>query len=439
MFEWPDLNTLPSSLAERNMRMFNNSLMSDVNFIVRDSESQRKISIPAHKYVLSIGSPVFYKMFYGDLSEKSDSIELVDADSESLLELFRFMYSDETNLTASCVLRVMYLAEKYMVPALLDECAKFLKNEINAENTWEILRQCEFFRDTEKLQERCWSIVDLQTRQCIRSKGFLSNSQGIVEVLVKRESLDIEESELLRALLSWAEEQCNLHSLEPRSENIKKFLSAKVLSHISFKFINDSDLINHCLATGVLDLKDSQFSQELANLDFVPAVSVQPNKGSRPRQGIQPLRCRRLFVNEPPRLFAPYESTNNVCFFADQSVCIRGVRIILSGRNLHDDYVVITKLLDSNRTCVSCVQGNYKVEFGGTEGLPGFDILFTEPVLVKKGAKHFITMFSPAELDLPQRIGKRDEVNCAGVNFYFPDSTHRQFPELIFHPLPPLW
>ena len=225
MFEWPDLNTLPSSLAERNMRMFNNSLMSDVNFIVRDSESQRKISIPAHKYVLSIGSPVFYKMFYGDLSEKSDSIELVDADSESLLELFRFMYSDETNLTASCVLRVMYLAEKYMVPALLDECAKFLKNEINAENTWEILRQCEFFRDTEKLQERCWSIVDLQTRQCIRSKGFLSNSQGIVEALVKRESLDIEESELLRALLSWAEEQCKLHSLEPRSENIKKFLS----------------------------------------------------------------------------------------------------------------------------------------------------------------------------------------------------------------------
>lgn len=445
MFEWPDLNTLPSSLAERNRRMFNNSLMSDVNFIVRDKESQRKISIPAHKYVLSIGSPVFYKMFYGDFSEKSDSIELVDADPESLLELLRFMYSDETNLTARCVLRVMYLSEKYMVPALLDECAKFLRNEINAENTWEILKQCEFFRDTEKLQKRCWSIVDLQTRQCLRSKGFLSNTQGIVEALVKRKSLYIEESELLRAILSWAKEQCKLHSLVPRSENIKKFLGAKVLSHIRLEFIDDNDLINHCLATGVLDLNDSQFTQELANLDFVPAISNQdffslrPNKGSRPRQGIQPLRCRRLFVDELPRLCAPYESTNSVCFYADQSVCIRGVRIILSGRNLNDDYVVITKLLDNNRTCVSCVQGSYKVEFGGTEGLPGFDIFFAEPVLVKEGAKHFITMFSPAELDLPPGIGKRDEVNCAGVNFYFPDSTHRQFPELIFHPLPPLW
>lgn len=78
--------------------------MSDINFIVRDSETERKMSIPAHKYVLAIGSPVFYKMFYGDLSEKSDSVELVDADSDSLLELFRFLYSDETHLTAGCVL-----------------------------------------------------------------------------------------------------------------------------------------------------------------------------------------------------------------------------------------------------------------------------------------------------------------------------------------------
>lgn len=425
--------------------MFNNSLMSDVNFIVRDSESQRKVSIPAHKYVLSIGSPVFYKMFYGDLSERSNSIELVDADSDSLLELFRFMYSDETNLTANCVLRVMYLAEKYMVTALLDECAKFLKNEINADNTWEILKQCEFFRDTEQLQERCWSIVDLQTRQCLRSKSFLLTSQAILETLVKRGSLDIEESELFRAILSWAEAQCKVQSLQPRAENIKKFLGATVLSHIRFTSIDDSDLINDCLASGILDLGDSQFTQEFTTPYFVLAKSNQdpfplrPVKGSRPRQGIQPLRCRRLFINESPRLFAPYESTNSVCFIADQSVCISGVRIILSGRNLNDDYVVITKLLDSNRTCVSCVQGSYKVEFGGTEGLPGFDVFFMEPVLVKKGAKHFITMFSSAELDLPQRIGKKDEVNCAGVNFYFPDSTHRQFPELIFHPLPPLW
>lgn len=438
-----DFNTLPPSLTERNKRMYNNSLMSDINFIVRDSDTERKVSIPAHKYVLSIGSPVFYKMFYGDLSERSESVELVDADSDSLLELFRFLYSDETHLTADCVLRVMYLAEKYMVPGLLDECADFLKNEIDADNALDILKQCEFFRDTEQLQERCWSIVDLQTRQCLRSKSFLSTSQAILEALVKRETLDIEETDLFRAVLSWGEAQCKVHSLEPKAKNIIKFVGGS-LSHIRFSSIEDSDLLNHGLATGIIN--DSQLTRGLTAPDFVLAKSNHDHFPWRPtsprpptRPGIKPLRCRRLFVNQPPRLFAPYESPNSVCFLADQPVCISGVRIILSGRKLNDDYAVITKLLDSTRTCLSCVQGSYTVEFGGTEGLPGFDVYFTEPVLVKKGVKYFITMFSPAELDLPQCIGKKDEVNCAGVNFYFPDSTHRQFPELIFHPLAPLW
>jgi len=440
-----DFKTLSLSLRERNKRMYNNSLMSDINFIVRESETERKMSIPAHKYVLAIGSPVFYKMFYGDLSEKSDSVELVDADSNSLLELFRFLYSDETHLTAECVLRVMYLAEKYMIPGLLDECAEFLSNEIDANNALDILKQCELFGDTDQLQERCWNIVDLQTRQCLRSKSFLSTSGTILEALVKRETLDIDERELYRAVISWAGAQCKAHSLEPIAKNIRKFLGG-VMAHIRFSLIKDSDLLNHSLASGILTFEDSQFTQGLSASDFVLAQLNHDHsplrliKARHPaRQGIKPLRCRRLSVNEPPRLFVPYESTNSVCFIADQPVCISGVRIILSGQKLNDNYAVITKLLDSNRSCVSCVQGSYTVEFGGTEGLPGFDVYFTEPILVRKGAKYFITMFSPAELDLPQCIGKKDQVNCAGVNFYFPDSTHRQFPELIFHPLAPLW
>ncbi len=50
--------------------------------------------IPAHKFVLSISSPVFEAMFYGDLAKTGDSIELPDCEYESLLELFRYMYSD---------------------------------------------------------------------------------------------------------------------------------------------------------------------------------------------------------------------------------------------------------------------------------------------------------------------------------------------------------
>lgn len=447
----PDLNALPSNLTQRNKRMFNNVLMSDVNFIVKDTETGKKVAIPAHKYVLSIGSPVFYKMFYGDLAEASNSVEVVDADSNSLLELLRFLYSDETNLTAGCVLQVMYLAEKYMVTGLLDECSEFLKNEIDAENAFEVLTQCEHFRDTEELEERCWSIVDLQTRKCLRSRSFLATSERILDVLLRRETLDIYEDELFRAVLFWAEAKCRLRSIDPIAQNVKKAIGG-AMSHIRFSCIADKEILNRALESGILDNdawqasrghttpRSKRFVREKFNHDFpLRTIVDDSNLCVRQRQGIKPLRCRRLFMNEPPRLFAPYESKHSVSFITDQPVCMYGVRVISSGRKLNDNYAVITKLLDSNRSCNSCVKGTYIVEYGGTEGLPGFDVYFEEPVLIKKGAKYFITIFSPTELDLPQRIGKKDEVHCAGVNFYFPDSTHRQFPELIFHPLAPLW
>ena len=86
--------------------MLNNELFSDVKFVVRksDSESESKQVIPAHKFVLSIGSPVFEAMFYGELAENRDSIELPDCEYESLLELFRHMYSDEVNLSGNNVM-----------------------------------------------------------------------------------------------------------------------------------------------------------------------------------------------------------------------------------------------------------------------------------------------------------------------------------------------
>ena len=66
-----------------------------MNFVVRDSQdgSESK-TIPAHKFVLAISSPVFYAMFYGALAETEDYVEMSDCEYESLLELFRFIYSD---------------------------------------------------------------------------------------------------------------------------------------------------------------------------------------------------------------------------------------------------------------------------------------------------------------------------------------------------------
>ena len=86
-----------SAIAERTTFIFNKELLSDVKFVVPAStgESKSKKVIPAHKFVLAISSPVFYAMFHGQMAETKDSIELPDCEYESLLEMFRYLYSDK--------------------------------------------------------------------------------------------------------------------------------------------------------------------------------------------------------------------------------------------------------------------------------------------------------------------------------------------------------
>ena len=164
-----DWQTARRTIRERSRFMFNNNLFSDVKFVVQsaDDESQSKKMIPAHKFVLSISSPVFEAMFYGELAETRDSIELPDCEYESLLEMFRFMYSDEVNLSGSNVMGVLYLAKKYMVPSLADKCTEYLQDNLDPSNVFSILPHALKFEE-EKLADRCWEVVDKQTEEAVK-------------------------------------------------------------------------------------------------------------------------------------------------------------------------------------------------------------------------------------------------------------------------------
>ena len=55
-----------------NRPMFNNPKLSDVRFLI---EGQ---TVYGHKLILAKASPVFESMFYGELKEKREEIEIKD-------------------------------------------------------------------------------------------------------------------------------------------------------------------------------------------------------------------------------------------------------------------------------------------------------------------------------------------------------------------------
>lgn len=167
--------TARCSIRERCKLMFNNELLSDVKFVVRDAEggSERMKTIPAHKFVLAISSQVFFAMFYGELAEKKDSINISDCEYRSLLEVFRFIYSDEVNLNADNVMQVLYLAKKYMLPSLVDKCTEYLGENLDASNVFHVLPEAQKYEEKD-LVDKCWEVIDKHGDEAVKSDAFVT-------------------------------------------------------------------------------------------------------------------------------------------------------------------------------------------------------------------------------------------------------------------------
>ena len=239
------------SIRERTKFMLNNHLFSDVKFVAYKSscDNESKEVISAHKFVLSIGSPVFEAMFYGELAETSDSIELPDCEFESLLEFFRFLYSDEVNLSRSNVMGVLYLAKKYMVPTLAGNCTEYLKNNVEPSNVFNILSMAEKYGE-KNLVSQCWEVVDGHTQVALKADGFATIEKSLLEAVVIRDTLNVKEVDLFRAVNSWATKKCQTQGLPVDGKVKRKILGERIVKSIRFPVMKQEEF-----AAVVLDSK----------------------------------------------------------------------------------------------------------------------------------------------------------------------------------------
>ena len=260
--------------------MFNNELFSDVKFVARAANggNESKQVVPAHKFVLSISSPVFEAMFYGELAETTDCIELPDCEYESLLELFRYMYSDEANLSGSNLMGVLYLAKKYMVPSLADKCAEYLQDNLDPSNVFDILPQAQKYEE-EKLVDQCWRVVDEQTEEAVKSDGFATIERSLLETVVERDTLDIQEIELFKAANLWATKRCEEQGLSTDGSEKRRILGERIVKGIRFPVMTQYEF-----AAVVLDCKiltPDEVSSVVKYLNSVPDTQVVFPKAER--------------------------------------------------------------------------------------------------------------------------------------------------------------
>ena len=249
-------NSAKANIRERGIFMFNSDLLSDVSLVVRsssdDSDAKKsKMAIPAHKFVLSICSPVFFAMFNGELSEKSDSIDLPDCEYEGVLEMLRYMYSGEVELEESNVMQVLYVAKKYILPSLAEECIDFLIGNLDVASVFCLLSYAEQY-DEKRLVDRCWKLIDRETEEVVESEGFATIQRSLLEDIVKRDSLNIREVELFKAVDLWATKECERQGLAVDGQMKRKILGEQIVKGIRFPAMEEEEFASVVLDCDIL-------------------------------------------------------------------------------------------------------------------------------------------------------------------------------------------
>ncbi|KAL9980022.1 hypothetical protein ACROYT_G008553 [Oculina patagonica] len=433
--------TTRPTIRERSKFMLNNDLFSDVKFVVRDAngESESKQVIPAHKFVLSISSPVFEAMFYGELAEARDCIELPDCENESLLELFRYMYSDEAILSGSNVMGVLYLAKKYMVPSLVDKCTEYLQDKLDPSNVFNILPDAQKYEE-KNLVDRCWGVIDEKAEEAVKSDEFVTIERSLLEVIVERDTLAIEEVELFKAVNLWATKKCEEQGLSTDGSEKRKILGERIVKGIRFPVMKQQEF-----AGVVLDCKILTQDEAFSVFKFFNSIPDSPiGFQVKERNGVQELYqhfCRFGSVNDTGSGFS-YSPGEKDCLFlkVDRDVVLHGVTLFGSENN---KYLVTLEILNFEESkYIYSRTGTFSSVYIKSEPVSyyGFKIVFDPPVIIKRAVKYRFE----ASISGPNScfgVNGKLSVVCSGAKFTFDRSSESsngthvaqgQFPEFLF-------
>jgi hypothetical protein len=414
------------TIRERNRYMFKNSLMSDVHFLVgmNDETEGEKQSVPAHKYVLAISSPVFFAMFYGRLAETQDTVEIPDSNYESFVEFLRFLYYDEVNLTVDIVMGVNYLAKKYIVPALEKKCSVFLEKAVDASNVFKLLSYARKYKD-EVVEKICWEFLDSDTVEAVNSECFCQVDKEVICELLTRDTLHAKEIELFLAVKKWAEVERSEWDEETSRNDLTKESINEVVNLIRYPLMSQREFAEHVAKSKLLRHEDVinmflKFNDTLEDDAVLPFSQV-------PRRGYY-----RCFLWEHVYDTLDIETwdaeisrmPNTLTFSSNCNILLCGVGLYGSDHD-NDSYTFHVDVSDEDDTMLLQSEGSFSCH----SRCFVYDVIFNKPVKVHKNVWYTIlaTVDGPRGVYGGQSVAQTglgldiDEICCGPVRFLFKD------------------
>ncbi|XP_072450244.1 BTB/POZ domain-containing protein 2-like isoform X2 [Chiloscyllium punctatum] len=423
MYNWQATKT---TVKERFAFLFNNEILSDVHFLVGKGMGTQRI--PAHRFVLAVGSAVFDAMFNGGMATTSTEIELPDVEPAAFLALLKFLYSDEVQIGPETVMTTLYTAKKYAVPALEAHCVEFLKKNLRADNAFMLLTQrhramcgntsvmsgeavvgqpsgCqgsvsvwprnredqekalnwdEEFKegdqvgegearlfDEPQLASLCLENIDKNTSDAINAEGFTDIDLDTLMAVLERDTLGIREIRLFNAVVRWAEAECQRQQLQLTPENKRKVLG-KALSLIRFPLMTIEEFAAGPAQSGILT------DREVVSLFLHFTVNPKPRVEfiDRPRCCLRGKECSINRFQQVESRWGYSGTSDRIRFTVNRRIFVVGFGLYGS---IHGptDYQVNIQIIhtDSNT-----ILGQNDTGFSCDGSSNTFRVMFKEPV-----------------------------------------------------------
>ena len=420
-----DWQTTKGTVRERTAFLFNNSLMSDVELVAEDPDGET-VRIPVHRLVLAISSPVFYRMFYG-MFEKKNEIKITDTDSGTLLEFLRFIYCDKVELTTQNVLDVFRIADKYIVPSLVDECRRFLLANITPENACRVLELAKMF-DEFALEQACWREIDQRPSECLLFDRVTNLRHETLVELLERDTVQTEEVHMFEASRRWAEAKCKEEGLE-KTGTVLNGILGKALRLIRFPVMSQEEFARSVVPARILTSEKAlQVYQFLSKVIRKNEVDF-PCEKRKHFESIPRKECIRFATGGS---WASSQSTHTVQTFSkvtealtfetDQVILFSGVRLISGLEPSYSSVKATIWLLSKKRNRPRNKMAAFETSYTSTPILVEFEY----PVTLQPSSKYVIqTSIEGLEGTQLHRYERavQSEVSSAGVTFNFQKSS----------------
>ena len=430
-YNWQSSKTC---VKDRLSYLCNTEIMADVHFMVGTPPHQQKI--PAHKFVLSVGSAVFDAQFNGPMATQEEDVEIPDVEPAAFISLMRFLYSDEVKICSDSVMTTLYAAKKYAVPALEKQCVEFLKRNLSSDNAFMLLTQARLF-DEPQLAALCLETIDKNTHEALQADGFTDIDLETLCCVLERDTLGIREFKLFASVCRWAESECTRKTLPPTPENQRGVLGS-ALRLIRFPLMSVEEFAQGAAQSGLLEDK------EVVKLFLYFTVNPKPQIAF-----LDVPRCCLTGKEQVVSRFCQIESRWGYSGTSDRIRFMVNRRIFVVGFGLYGsihgpkEYYVTIQIIQSD-TCK--VMGHNDSSFQCDGSNSTFRVMFKEPVEILPNTSYTAcsTLKGPDSYYGAKGLRKvtHESVSSGKVTFQFTYAAGNnngtsvedgQIPEIIFY------